>query len=114
VVAGEVFNVGGDALNHRIADIGDLVASVVQGVEVVRQGDVTDARDYRVSFEKIRRALDFVPAISVLDGIEEVAAAVRRDPGLRHHQQPVFHNVHALRGRVDTHAHAHAPELAGG
>jgi nucleoside-diphosphate-sugar epimerase len=110
-VAGEVFNVGGDALNHRIAEIGDLVASVVKSVQVIRQGDMTDARDYRVSFEKIRRALDFVPAISVLDGIQELAAAVRRDPALRHPQLNVFHNVQALRSRLDT--HAHAPELAG-
>src|SRR2546428_352844 len=33
-VAGEVFNVGGDAQNHRIADLGDIVARCVEGIEL--------------------------------------------------------------------------------
>src|SRR5205807_6006177 len=38
-VAGEIFNVGGDALNHTIADLGDMVAEIVGDVEVKRQPD---------------------------------------------------------------------------
>ncbi len=96
-VAGEIFNVGGDALNHRISEIGELVAGVVGDVEIERCDEAADPRDYRVGFAKIRRVLGFEPEYSVADGIREVAAAVRADPALRRWQDPGFHNVQALR-----------------
>jgi len=96
-VAGEVFNVGGDALNHRIADLGEMVARIIPGVEIARQPDVADPRDYRVGFEKIRTVLAFEPEFTVAEGIREVAAAVQSRPALRAYQDPAFHNVHALR-----------------
>ena len=96
-VAGEIFNVGGDALNHTIAALGDLVAETVGGVEVVHQQNATDPRDYRVSFEKIRRVLAFEPEFTVAAGIREVAEAVRSEPLLRNYQNPAYHNVQALK-----------------
>ena len=97
VVAGEVFNVGGDGLNHTIRGLGDLVAERVGNVTVARQSDGGDLRDYRVSFAKIRRALGFVPEMTVAAGIDEVAAAVRATGALRNYQNPVYHNVQALK-----------------
>jgi nucleoside-diphosphate-sugar epimerase len=96
-VAGEVFNVGGDENNHRISEIGDIVASMVGDVAVSLQNEIPDPRDYRVSFEKIRRVLSFVPEFSVRDGVREVASAMRADLNLRTHMDPMFHNVQALR-----------------
>ena len=111
VVSGEIFNVGGEALNHKISEIGLMVARVVEGVDVVIQDEINDRRDYRVSFEKIRRALGFVPEMSVEDGIREVAAAVQRDAALQHYQSPIFSNVQALRERFE--AHPETRELVG-
>ena len=96
-VAGEVFNVGGDENNHRISEIGDIVAAIVGEVAVSLQNEIPDPRDYRVSFEKIRRVLNFVPEFSVRDGVREVASAMRADLNLRTHMDPMFHNVQALR-----------------
>jgi nucleoside-diphosphate-sugar epimerase len=101
-VAGEIFNVGGDTLNHRIADIAAMVARMVGDVEIQMQDEIPDPRNYRVSFEKIRRILDFIPDFSVPAGIAEVAAAVQRDPALQCHHQPRYHNVHALREQLET------------
>jgi nucleoside-diphosphate-sugar epimerase len=95
-VAGEIFNLGGDANNHRINEIGDMVAQTVGGVEVERRDEIADPRDYRVSFAKIRQVLGFEPEYSVADGIREVAAAIRTDPALRRWQDARFHNVQAL------------------
>ena len=95
-VAGEIFNLGGDALNHRIIEIGEMVAAIVGDVAVERRDDVADPRDYRVSFAKIRRVLGFEPEHMIADGIREVAAAVRADPMLRRWQDARFHNVQAL------------------
>jgi nucleoside-diphosphate-sugar epimerase len=96
-VSGQIFNVGGDANNHLISDMGEMVASAVGGVEVLRDQDCTDPRNYRVSFAKIRRLLAFEPEFAVRDGIEEVMAAVRANPALRHYQNPVYHNVQQLK-----------------
>ena len=111
-VAGEIFNVGGDTLNYRIADIGAMVAEVVGGVEVLRRDEAADPRDYRVSFAKIRRVLGFVPELSVRDGVREVAAAVRVAPALQRYQDPLYHNVQALKRHFADH-HRRTPELAG-
>jgi len=96
-VAGEVFNVGGDENNHRISEIGEIVASIVGEVTVSLENEIPDPRDYRVSFEKIHRVLDFSPEFSVRDGVREVASAMRADLNLRTHMDPMFHNVQALR-----------------
>lgn len=111
VVAGEIFNVGGESLNHKIGEIGLMVARTVGGVDVAIQDEINDPRDYRVSFEKIRRALGFVPEMSVEDGIREVAEAVRRDAALQHYQSPVYSNVQALRQRFESRTEAR--ELVG-
>jgi nucleoside-diphosphate-sugar epimerase len=99
-VAGQIFNVGGDALNHRIGEIATLVARIVGDVEVLLEDDAPDPRDYRVSFAKIQRVLGFEPMFAVADGVREVAAAVRDNPALQRFQEPVFHNAQALRLRI--------------
>jgi nucleoside-diphosphate-sugar epimerase len=96
-VAGEIFNVGGDTLNHRIKDIASMVLSVVDGAQAVIQDEVVDPRNYRVSFEKIRTRIGFEPEFQVLDGIKEVAAAVQNSPELQRHQEVIFSNVQSLK-----------------
>src|SRR6266513_605277 len=85
-VAGETFNLGGDSQNYTINQLGEMVARIVGDVEVVTQGDAPDPRDYRVSFEKIRRGLGFEPQFSVEAVIREITAAMRADPALQRHQ----------------------------
>jgi len=106
-VGGEIFNVGGDENNHRIAEIGDIVAGVVGDVSISLQNEIPDPRDYRVSFEKIQRVLNFEPEYSVCDGVREVVSAMRADHSLRMHMDPVFHNVQALRQAL-AHPDSHA------
>jgi len=95
-VHGEVFNVGGDALNHTKVEIVDLVRRHVPGTEVEVK-DLTfggDMRDIRVSFEKIRRVLGFEPTIGVEDGIVEVRDALAdgliRDAGGERYRNAQF------------------------
>ena len=96
-VAGEIFNVGGNGQNHTIADLGSLVAQTVGNVEVEYPAEVTDARNYRVDFSKIRTVLGFEPDYTVAMGIEEVAWAVRNNVHLQNYQNPIYSNVQALK-----------------
>ncbi|MGH2787275.1 MAG: NAD-dependent epimerase/dehydratase family protein [Actinomycetota bacterium] len=74
-VKGEVFNVGGDEENYRISDIGAMVCELVPGTEMLTTENGHEA-NYRVSFHKIRRYLDFKPQRRVADGIAEIKQAI--------------------------------------
>jgi nucleoside-diphosphate-sugar epimerase len=73
----EVFNVGSTRFNHQKQQLVEMILPLAPGaaVEFVHRDE--DPRDYRVSFEKIERELDFHARHSVEDGIQEVAALVR-------------------------------------
>jgi nucleoside-diphosphate-sugar epimerase len=75
----EAFNVGRDEDNLQIRDVARMVEETVPDSRVTFAGGAgTDKRTYRVSFEKIGRALPgFQPQWTVQRGIEELLAAYR-------------------------------------
>jgi nucleoside-diphosphate-sugar epimerase len=76
-VAGQVFNVGSSEQNFRKQDIAARVAAALPGtiIEYVERDE--DPRDYRVSFARIERILDFRVTRTLDQGINEVAALIR-------------------------------------
>jgi nucleoside-diphosphate-sugar epimerase len=91
---GEIYNVGSNDQNHTLNDVADVIAAEVPGVEVRRQGAMTDPRDYRVSFDKIEKLLGFRPRHSVADGVRDMAAALRA--GGTDYRDDVYYNVKYL------------------
>jgi nucleoside-diphosphate-sugar epimerase len=75
-VSGEIFNVGSASLNLQIEQLGAAIARVVPDTEIVRIVN-SDRRNYRVSFEKIERVLNFKCGRTLESGIEEIYAAIR-------------------------------------
>ena len=75
-IASQVFNVGSDEQNFTIAQVGELVRDRVHHAQMIVDRDIDDARNYRVSFRKIRQQLGFVPQRSVSDGIQQVLEAI--------------------------------------
>jgi len=75
-VSGEIFNVGSSAMNLRIEELGAAIARVVPNTEIVRIENA-DRRNYRVSFEKIERILNFRCERTLESGIEEIYKAIR-------------------------------------
>ena len=53
----QVFNVGADAANYRVAEIAEIVARVFPGCSMTLGTNGGDNRSYRVSFAKIRQHL---------------------------------------------------------
>lgn len=78
-VFNEAFNVGQTAHNYRIRDLAEIVAEVVPGCTIEFADDAgPDKRSYRVSFEKIRRALpEFKPQWDARMGAEQLYNAYR-------------------------------------
>lgn len=76
VVGGEVFNVGSDEQNMTLAELGTIIERVVPHAELAIDVDNEDARNYRVSFHKIRTRLDFRPLHQLEPSIAEMRDAV--------------------------------------
>jgi nucleoside-diphosphate-sugar epimerase len=75
-VDGQVFNVGSTAQNYRKQDLVDMLTSRIPDVEVEYVRKEEDPRDYRVSFEKVKDILGFVPTRSVEDGVAEITQMI--------------------------------------
>jgi nucleoside-diphosphate-sugar epimerase len=71
LVSGEIFNVGSDRLNLTLGGLADKISALEPGLEVEHIHN-SDARTYRVSFEKIRTRLNFDCQVTVEAGIEEM------------------------------------------
>lgn len=76
-VSGELFNLGGDHLNHTVRDLAEQVGQAV-GMHDVHSYPGLDDRSHRMDFAKVRQRLGFVPSRSVPDGARETADAIRR------------------------------------
>jgi nucleoside-diphosphate-sugar epimerase len=92
-VGGEILNVGSDAENYRLEDVGQLVAAAVPGTEIERRAGTGDRRNYRVSFRKFHTRVGFLPKRTVREGIAELADALEagviedfRDPRYSNHR----------------------------
>ncbi len=76
-VAYQVFNVGDDSLNYQISEIGRIISEVIPNSRIEHQEDLTDQRNYRVSFKKIRTMLNFTCDKTIKDGVVEIRDAIQ-------------------------------------
>ena len=96
--AGGVFNVGSDALNLRIAELGSRISGRFPGAGL-KISPTRDLRSYRVSFARIHDGLGFRAERSLESGIDEIAAWLAAHPELDH-RAPRFSNVLALQATL--------------
>lgn len=73
----EVFNVGSDENNLQIRSLAFRIRDRVPGSEIEMLPGDPDLRNYNVSFEKIKTALDFQTQYTIEDGVDEVVKALR-------------------------------------
>jgi nucleoside-diphosphate-sugar epimerase len=76
-VAGQVFNVGSNAENLTKKQIVTLIQKNVSGGSVSYKKGGKDPRNYRVSFDKIARKLDFKTTQTVEASVKSLAAALQ-------------------------------------
>ena len=76
-VGGQVFNVGDTSQNYQKGQLVELIcAQIGDEVEIEHVHREEDPRDYRVSFEKIKRELGFHITRTVEDGIRKIIDAI--------------------------------------
>lgn len=74
IVRGQTFNVLSE--NYKIADVGQLIKSILPQAKLELSPQTVDLRNYNVSFDKICRTLNFTPKNKIADGIMEIKEAV--------------------------------------
>lgn len=75
-VAGKIFNAGWNSENYMKRDIVNAIKEVIGDFEVDYVNTIQDKRSYRVDFSRIEHALQLPRAVSLKDGIAEVAYAI--------------------------------------
>ena len=78
IVAGEIFNVGDDSMNHQIQQLAEFVLDVIPNVTVHNIPDDPDKRTYNLAFGKIKQRLGFTAKKTVHQGIVEIKEALDR------------------------------------
>jgi nucleoside-diphosphate-sugar epimerase len=102
-VHARAFNVGDSTENYLIRDVAELVREIVGGEVTYASGAGADARNYRVSCDRIAKEVpEFSPQWTVRRGIEQLAEAYQRYGltldalmGERHQR---LRRINALRG----------------
>jgi nucleoside-diphosphate-sugar epimerase len=74
VIHNQIVNIGGNAENYQVKDVGNFVQQLVPNAKIVYTGEVgADARDYKVNFNKLNTLLpDFKLAYNLQSGMEEL------------------------------------------
>jgi nucleoside-diphosphate-sugar epimerase len=102
-VKGKTFNVGGDDLNYTILAAAEEIGRAVPDARLLIDRGNVDARNYRVSFARIRRELGFTPGVSLQEGIAELAAAIR-EQRVGHYSELRYSNFRTLSDNGALHA----------
>jgi nucleoside-diphosphate-sugar epimerase len=75
LISGQIFNVGDERLNLRLADVSKTISQTIPAthVEYVENGD---RRNYRACFDRVRERVGFRCDISIEQGISEMYEAI--------------------------------------
>jgi nucleoside-diphosphate-sugar epimerase len=95
-IGGEVFNVTKDDLNIQLKDLIPLYKEAYPEVKVVIEGDMVDPRDYKVSGNKLKNVLGFVPRKSLSEGINEIKALFK-DEKVTDYKDDVYSNIKIIK-----------------
>lgn len=90
-VGNEVFNVGSDDQNYQIDEVAEIIGSSLGGIPIRRDSSNLDARDYRVSFSKLNRALGFKPGQTIGDAARTIFERLRSG-AIRNPAQRIYYN----------------------
>jgi nucleoside-diphosphate-sugar epimerase len=90
-VGNQVFNVGSDSQNYQIDEVAEIIGTALGGIPIRRDNSNLDARDYRVSFSKLRKALGFAPQQSI-DHAARVIMEKLQSGAIRNPAQRIYYN----------------------
>jgi len=75
-IRGEVFNVGSTGENYTKRMLGEFIKELRPKIDVIYRPGGVDARNYRVSFQKIAEQLDFTAEYTVREHLPKLLSAM--------------------------------------
>jgi nucleoside-diphosphate-sugar epimerase len=98
LVSGQIYNAGSSFMNFTLRQLADTIQQMEPNLDV-EYVDNDDLRNYRVSFERVRRDLGFQCHTSLEAGVRGLQDALRR--GLvTDYREPVYNNYQTLLAQV--------------
>ena len=76
-VRGQIFNVGSENQNYKIADVAEAVCEQIPKAKINYNDDIGDRRDYHVSFDKIKN-IGFKTDYSVKTAVKELVGQFKK------------------------------------
>lgn len=96
IVGNEIFNIGSDAENYLIMDVAKIIKEVIPSAELIIENNISDKRNYRVNFSKIKDYVGFKTKYTVRDGVLGIKKALEDKLILDYHS-PKYSNYNYLR-----------------
>ena len=90
-IGNQVFNVGSNDQNFQIIEIAETIGRTLGKVRIEIEEAQLDARDYRVSFDKIRRKLGFRPHQTIPSAAKRIVCEMR-EGNLKNPYARVYYN----------------------
>jgi hypothetical protein len=103
-----VYNTGSSFMNFTLRQLADMIQRLEPELDV-DYVDNDDIRNYRVSFERIRRELGYQCHVSMETGIRGLQEALRRG-AVEDYREPVYSNYQTLLAQVRAPNEQPAPE----
>lgn len=100
-IAGKIYNAGYQ--NRSISDIAGIVRNVVreeipqrENLEIATTGS-DDPRSYRISSEKIKRELGFIPKHTIEDAVRDLITAFRSGMFVKPMENSLYYNIKRMK-----------------
>jgi nucleoside-diphosphate-sugar epimerase len=90
-VGNQIFNVGSDNHNYQIDEVSEIIGKALGGIPIVRDNSNLDARDYRVSFSKLKQVLGFTPLQTIAGSAREIFGKLNSGE-IRNPAQKIYYN----------------------
>lgn len=104
-IAGKVYNLGSTRDNYTILDLANIVKRKIKDVTLDIVPDNPDKRSYKVSCKKIEKALDWRPARSIEEGVDEIIEFVKERKREKF-SDSVYYNIRTMQNFLKTPARA--------
>jgi len=98
LISGQVYNVGNTSENYTKKMLAEIIQEFVPSTEIEITGSKTDLRTYKVSFDKIKNNLKFIPKKTIRNSIQDILSKIEKgnlDP-----RASEFSNMSKLTERV--------------
>ncbi len=85
-----IFNLGGNNLNHQLKDIANFISHEIPETKI-NLSKITDRRNYRVSFNKIKKSFGFETERTISYAISEIKDAIIYKK-IKSWKNPIYYN----------------------